>query len=235
MAWIIFNGVDSRDMGVLIEQLPDFHRPKRSVTYTPVSGRDGRLSIDEGTYDVYQATMRINCFGARLKDVYEWLSGTGWLITSLEPDRRVMVDLHMQISDKHYRLASAKCMDSLTVSVYCQPFRYFWPDAAADTITATPYTVNNTGTAPSRPRLTIYGNGDVSVMIGTEYFLQFEGLSGGVIVDCEMQECMSLDETQLLNSIATIDEFPTLKPGRNAVSWTGSVTRIIVEKRCRDL
>ena len=235
MAWIIFNGVDSRDLGVLIEQLPDFHRPKRSVTYTPVSGRDGRLGVDEGAYDVYQTTLRVNCFGVPVKTVYAWLSGRGWMTTSLEPDRKVMVDLYMQAGDTHYRRADGGVLDTISISAYCQPYRYFLPDAAADAITSTPYTINNPGTAPCRPRLTILGTGDVTVMIGTEYFMEFEGLSGGVIVDCEMMECMSLDETQLLNSIASIDEFPVLKPGRNAVSWTGSISKITVEKRCRDL
>lgn len=235
MGYIIFNGIDSRDMGVLIELLPDFHRPKRNVAYTPVSGRDGRLATDDDTYDAYQTSMRVNCFGKPLKDVYAWLSGRGWMISSLEPDRCVMVDLHMQLSDNHWRTADNECLDTVSVSVYCQPYRYFYPDEPADEITAMPYTINNPGTALSRPRITIEGTGDVTVIIGTQYAMDFTGLTGGVIVDCDMEECMSLDETQLLNNIATFEEFPQLVPGRNAISWAGNVTKITIEKRCRDL
>lgn len=240
MGWIIFNGIDSRDVGVLMELLPDFHRPKRNITYTPVTGRDGRLGIDDGSYDVYQTTMRVNCFGVPVRRVYEWLSGRGWLVSSLEPDRRVYVDLHAQISDSHYRRADGGNLDTLTVSVYCQPYRYFYPDAAADVITDTPYAISNPGTAPCRPRITIEGSGDVIVMLtdlqsGREWFLEFEGLTDGVIVDSDMQDCLSLDEAKLLNSIASFDEFPVLPPGSTAVSWTGSVTKVTVEKRCRDL
>ena len=235
MGYIIFNGIDSRDMGVLIELLPDFHRPKRNVTYTHVSGRDGRLGEDDGTYDIFQTTMRINCNGRTLREVYAWLSGRGWIISSLEPDRRVDVDLYMQLSADHWRMADGECLDSVSVSVYCQPYRYFYPDEPADEITAMPYTIENPGTAPSRPRITIEGTGDVTVIIGTQYAMDFTGLTGGVIVDCDMEECMSLDETQLLNNIATFEEFTQLVPGRNAISWSGNVTRITVEKRCRDL
>ena len=240
MSWIIFNGVDSRDMGVVIERLPDLHRPKRNITYTPVSGRDGRLGVEDGSYDIYQATMRVNCFGAQLRDVYAWLNGTGWLTTSLEPDRKVLCDVNAQISDSHWRRADGGNLDTLSVSLYCQPFRYFHPDAPADEITGTPYTIRNPGTAKCRPRITVEGSGDVMIMLtdlqsGEEWMLEFEGLEDGVAVDCDMEECMSIDGTKLLNSIATFDDFPELPSGNTAISWTGNVSKVTVEKRCRDL
>lgn len=233
MPWIQFNGIDSRDMGVIMERLPDFHRPKANGIYQQVSGRDGRMRMPDGSVDVYQTTIKVNCHGAALKDVYAWLSGSGWMISSNEPERKIDVDLYAMGSDSRMRLDSGACWDSVTFTVYCQPYRYFVEDAI-EQITATPHTLTNPGTAACRPRIRIEGTGDVVVMIGTNQ-MDFEGLTDGVIVDCDLMDCLSLDETQLLNGLASMDSFPTLAPGANIVSWTGDVSKMTVEMRCRDL
>lgn len=240
MSWIEFKGINGNDIGVLMPLLPDFHRPKRNVTYTPVSGRDGRLGVDDGTYDAYQTSMRVDCNGVPLSTVYDWLSGSGWLRASTEPNRRVKADLNMQISGSHFRMAKQACYDTLSVSAYCQPYRYFYPDEPADVITDTPYSIRNPGTAPCRPRITIEALGDVTLMLtdlqsGRTWLMEFEGLTDGVIVDCDMEECLSLDEKRLLNSIATFDDYPELPSGSTAISWSGAVMKVTVEKRCRDL
>ena len=50
MAYFIYNGKDSRDMGVILESLPPITRPKRRMETLTIPGRNGTLCIDEGTY-----------------------------------------------------------------------------------------------------------------------------------------------------------------------------------------
>ncbi len=232
--YIIFNGIDSRELGVVVEQLPDFHRALRNVELIPVSGRDGRLEQDDETHDVYTTPMKINCFGVPLSRVYAWLSGAGWLISSDEPDRAVWTSMHMPIKPTRFRVNDA-CYDSLLCTVYCQPYRYFYPEAEDVTVTASPAEIENPGTWRSQPVITIRGSGDFSVLLG-QYQMDFEDIEGGIVVDCELEECLSLDGAELLNSRANMDEYPRLMPGANYIQWsgTGTIESITVRRRCRD-
>ena len=68
-------------------------------------------------------------------------------------------------------------------------------------------------------------------MVGT-VIVELEGISGSITLDSELQEAYS--GTTSMNS-AMSGEFPILKPGVNAISWTGNVTRIEVKPNWRYL
>ena len=236
--YFIFRGIDSRDIGVVVEDMFDVHRPKRNVQTIQVPGRDGRLTQDDGTYDTYTISGKINCFGAPLSDVYAWLSGSGDLILGDEPTRSIRASATAQVKNTRFRCDG--CYDSLQVSFDCQPFRYHveQTEGANDIpLTSSPATVSNPGTHKSAPRLTIEGTGDAVLTIGTQ-ILEVTDLAGGVIVDAELCECFDLTETALRNERVTLmdDKFPVLHPGANIISWTGDgVTKITITPRWRDL
>lgn len=236
--YFIFRGIDSRDIGVVVEDMFDVHRPKRNVQTIQVPGRDGRLTQDDGTYDTYTISGKINCFGAPLSDVYAWLSGSGDLILGDEPTRSIRTSAIAQVKNTRFRCDG--CYDSLQVSFDCQPFRYHveQTEGANDILlTSSPATITNPGTYKSAPRIKITGTGDVVLTIGTQ-IVEADDLGGGIILDSELGECFDLTETQLKNSVVTLmdDDFPTLAPGANIISWTGTgVTKITVTPRWRDL
>lgn len=234
--YFIFRGLDSRNIGVVVEDMFDVHRPKRNVRTIQVPGRDGRLTQDDGTYDTYTISGKVNCFGAPLSDVYAWLSGSGDLILGDEPTRSIRASATAQVKNTRFRCDG--CYDSLQVSFECQPFRYHIEQTEGDDviITSSPDTVTNPGTHKSAPRFIIEGTGDVVLTIGTQ-IVEIEGLEGGIIIDSEMGDCLNLTETAYLNGHVTImdDDFPTLQPGANIISWTGTVTKITITPRWRDL
>ena len=235
--YFIFRGIDSRDIGVVVEDMFDVHRPKRNVQAIQVPGRDGRLTQDDGTYDTYTISGRVNCFGVPLSDVYAWLSGSGDLILGDEPTRSIRASAIAQIKNTRFRCDG--CYDSLQVSFDCQPFRYHVEQAEGANgiiLTSSPATITNPGTYKSAPRLAIEGTGTVTLAIGTQV-MQLTDLEDGVIIDTELCECFDLTGSMLLNSKVTLlgDTFPVLAPGANIVSWTGAVTKVTVEPRWRDL
>ena len=236
--YFIFRGIDSRDIGVVVEDMFDVHRPKRNVQAIQVPGRDGRLTQDDGTYDTYTISGRVNCFGVPLSDVYAWLSGSGDLILGDEPTRSIRASATAQIKNTRFRCDG--CYDSLQVSFDCQPFRYHVEQAegANDIIlTSSPATITNPGTYKSSPKIKIEGSGDVTLTIGTQIVL-VTGMEDGIIIDCELGDCFNLTESALLNDkVSLLDEdFPTLAPGDNIISWTGAgVTKVTITPRWRDL
>ena len=230
--YFVYAGQDSRDMGVVVEELPTIQRPRRKVTRCDVSGRDGPVELDDGGYDGYQTTMQVNVFGQTREKVFGWLIGEGWFVSSDEPDRAMWVSLDAQVKGK--RFFCGECFDTLTVTLYIYPYRYVWPTPAAQEFTAFPSTLTNNYGIASEPRIRIEATGDVLVNINAQQ-MSFVGLTDGIIVDSELMECLNLTETALLNSSASCTDFPLLKPGANMISVDGNVTRILITPRWRVL
>lgn len=55
--------------------------------------------------------------------------------------------------------------------------------------------------------------------------VELTNISGSIVIDSAMQE--TYQDTTLMNDHMN-REFPVLKSGANAVSWTGTVTKVVV-------
>ena len=62
--------------------------------------------------------------------------------------------------------------------------------------------------------------------------VELTDISGNIVIDSALQEAYK--GTTLMNDHMSGD-FPVLKPGQNAVSWSGNVTRVIVRPNWRYL
>lgn len=87
--WFIWNGKDSRDMGVIVETYPPIVYPEERVETVAVPGRAGFLTRTEGpaVYDGYLKTLGIaNRRSADPQAIAAWLRGSGELILGSEPE-----------------------------------------------------------------------------------------------------------------------------------------------------
>ena len=101
-----------------------------------------------------------------------------------------------------------------------------YPPAEDITLTASGMTVHNPGTVPARPKLTLYGSGTITLITYSNAVV-LSGIGNGIILDWEAQECMSLDGGTLLND--KVDGDPQhLPPGDSTITWTGTVSRLVV-------
>jgi phage-related protein len=62
--------------------------------------------------------------------------------------------------------------------------------------------------------------------------VELENISGSIVIDSVLQE--AYQGTMLMNDHMN-GEFPVLKPGANAISWTGAVTKIVIQPNWRML
>ncbi len=225
--YFIFKGKDSRDMDILISAMPDIVKPRRREEEVAIPGRNGVLTIDEGTYEGY--TISVEC-GARgtekLEEIAAWLDGSGDLFLSTEPDKiyKARISNAISIADVIYLYIS------FLVQFKVFPFKYS-VNAFGDNFTLTrPCSIYNKGTVCSQPTMTIYGNGNIILTVnGTNYGLN--GINGSVTIDSEMMEVYK-DATNANDKYSALD-FPRFEVGENSISWTGSVTKIEVEPKWR--
>ena len=112
----------------------------------------------------------------------------------------------------------------------CKPF---WYAAGVQdiTLTASGVVVTNPGSVFSEPVITVHGSGDITLMIGMG-IVELEGVDGHIMLDSALQEAYS---GAIIMNGKMSGEFPVLKPGANAISWTGNVTGIVIRPNWRYL
>lgn len=230
-AWFEFKGIRCESMGVRIMAMPKRPTAAEKGDRQTVPGRSGFLWMSEnGAREAIE--LNLDCTstdGYDADKVAEWLSGDGLLIFSDEPDRAY----HARVIDEYSRESLFLRFDAqkFTVRFACQPHRYLYP--AADIVRLTEQgNIKNPATAESLPRIVINGSGDMTVSIGG---YQIDVSGGSVIVDSDKMDCFDTDGITLANNRVAMDEFPVLRPGSNAISWSGAVKNVAIEGRWRYL
>lgn len=238
--WFTFKDVDSREMGVYLVEPLEIPAAERQMRFEEVPGRAGALVIDQGGYLDVDATLEAYMRdGAQMSAVRAWMQGAGELILSTDATRYYKARVVGEVETP--RSGRGLTSRGLTVPLRVSPFRYHVPASGESgndiPLDGNPDTVTNPGTYKSAPRIKIAGTGTAVLTIGTQ-IVEVDDLGGGIILDSELGECFNLDETQLKNSVVTLmdEDFPTLQPGANIISWTGTgVTGVTITPRWRDL
>ncbi len=217
-------------MGILISAMPDIVKPKPREEEITIPGRNGVLTIDEGTYEGYTLSVTCGTRGVKkLGEIAAWLNGHGNLILSTEPDKVywARVSNAISISDVIY------LYNSFLVQFKVFPFKYSVGavNSHADDVTlTTASTINNKGTVYSQPTITVYGTGDIALTINdTNYGLT--SVDEFITIDSEMMEVYK-GTTNANNKYSAMD-FPRFEVGENRISWTGNVTKIEIDPKWR--
>lgn len=229
--WFTWNGARCTEYGIHVSEQPPITIPAERATFTNVPGRSGSLTTLEGD-DVYDdLVLTATCFirdANRITEIAAWLKGSGKVTFANRQGGFYYARIVNQISFE--KILRGKPHRSFAVNFRCQPF--WCADAVPPiTLTASPSTITNPGNVPSEPVITVYGSGEITLMVGLN-IVELEGVSGSITLDSPLTEAYS--GTTSMNDKMNGD-FPTLVPGMNAVSWSGSVTKIEVHPNWRFL
>ena len=229
--YFIWNGVDCRQYGIHVSELPPITIPLERSTQTNVPGRPGSLTQLEGE-DVYDdMILTATCFisdPAQIPAIAAWLKGCGTVTFANRTGGYYKARIANQIPFEKVLRGNPHC--TFAVNFRCFPFWY--QDNVSDiTVTTSGTMVTNPGTVYSEPILTITGSGNITLMVGTT-IVELTDISGNIVLDCALKEAYK--ENILMNDHMS-GEFPVLKPGENAISWSGNVTRITVKPYWRYL
>lgn len=233
LPYFIFNGTDSRTKNIIVNEYPLRIVPQSRITEITVPGRSGSLTIDEGAYE--NVVLACECTAlpaADMESISAWLKGPGTLVFGDHPNRSLRARADAQITFE--KLMRGQAHRRFTLPFVCQPGRYVYP-APSNIILETPGAVVNPGTMASQPRVTVQASGTVTLTVGTSIMVINGGASSwALLIDSELMDCFNSTRTVLRNHWMDGD-FPTLAPGSNAVTWSGTVTRVTILPRWRYL
>ena len=229
--YFIWNGVDCRTKGIHVSELPPITIPLERSKQTNVPGRPGSLTQLEGD-DVYDdMILTATCFisdPAQIPAIAAWLKGKGAVTFANRTGGHYNARIANQIPFEKVLRGNPHC--SFAVNFRCYPF-WYQENVSDVTITTSGDTITNPGSVYSEPLITVYGSGNITLMVGTT-IVELTNVSSSIVLDCALKEAYK--GTTLMNDHMSGD-FPVLKPGLNAVSWSGNVTRIVISPRWRFL
>lgn len=241
--WFEYGGVKSLDMGVSLADAPAFFSPARRMQSYSVSARHGRLFVSDGSFELLEIRRACRVNASKLRALKAWLAenASAHLRFSSEPDALYEARLSEEISFRQIS-AGEDPMLSFSLTWLCQPMSLLYPPAD-DLIFTASGTIENPCTAESLPRIKIEGNGAFSLTIGSNSMF-FRNVEGGVIVDSELGDVLTLDGSLLANDLAE-GEFFRIPAGRSLLSLqtggedetgdplSGEITKITVTPRWR--
>lgn len=246
MSNIIFAGVGSNSVNVVIERFPPRPIPLRRYTLEPIPGRSGGLLFDEGGYDnvqqIYEIYVRegggLN-FQESCQKVAEWLLGPiGYQKLSDSYDnnqsyRYAYFAGPTDIANILNRFGRAEIVFD------CKPFRYLASGDVSEMIYSPGDTITNPTGFDSEPLLELKGldhGAPVTIGIGS-YTISISELIDGMVIDCELMDCYK--GTTNLNNLITLSpthKFPKLAPGVNNITVDGiDLSHLEITPRWRTL
>jgi len=234
-SFFVWNGIDCRSMGVIMRGPAPIVRPEERVRHVEIPGVAGDLTETEGdnVYNSYIQTVSISVkSGFRVREIYKWLRGAGYVTFSGEPDRKQAARIIGAVTLNRH----SHNLDwwEGEVQFYCQPLKQLLNEAKV-TITASGSTVKNSGDVESRPMWKVTPSGTSAVLASGGKSITVTGLTSGtaVWIDSDTMEIWNADKTALLTKDSA-GEFPTLAPGANTVTGSGW-SSVEIEKRERYL
>ena len=166
--WFEWNGVRCTQYGIHVSELPPPTIPSERVTYTNVPGRPGSLTTLEGE-DVYEdVVLTAQCFLAdpmKIPAIAAWLKGSGKVAFANRQGGFYHARVANQISFE--KILRGNPHRSFAVNFRCKPF-WYQSNVESVTLTASTSTITNPGSVYSEPVITVYGSGDITLMVGTE-------------------------------------------------------------------
>ena len=229
--WFQWNGKRCTEYGIHVSDQPPLTVPAERVTFTDVPGRSGSLTTTEGEYVYEDMVLTAQCFilsGTRVPEIAAWLRGSGTVTFANRPEGYYEARIINQIPFE--KILRGNPHLAFAANFRCKPF-WYQKNISPITLTQSGSFVENPSSVFAEPIITVYGTGAITLMVGMS-ITELEGISGNITLNTPLMEAYS--EATSMNS-AMSGEFPVLKPGQNAISWTGDVTKVEISPNWRYL
>lgn len=208
------------DFDAVLLSIGERQKPtKEFIEYGKVPGSSLALYQDTDTYMPYERQIQILSKDlGQLTEIYSWLNGAG----------------ELEIDEGGHYNARVLTIESVTESLMLgwtrliitfevQPFLFL----ESQTLTLTSgQTIYNPG-IESDPYIKITGSGIVTLTVN--------GVAYTITVDQYIEIEFPFAWKLVMNKGRDISGFPKLQPGNNVITWTGTVTEVLLNGRWRTL
>lgn len=222
--YFLWQGVDSRAMGVIVQSYPPIIRPAERAVQQTIPGRPGTLIQTEGkdVYDAYTRTFVIGVRpGADSQRISNWLRGSGTAVFGNEPRYRYFGRI---LAAVQFDKVGSWALKSAGVQMLTQPYKGQSPQEPDISITTASASLYNPGDVASRPKIAVSGGGDIGITIG-EASLELTDAPDFLLIDCDAQVITQSDGTLWTGSWT--GEFPTIGTGTQNVTIIGGAALTI--------
>ena len=230
MNYLIINGQKSLSIqGLMIQSLPPITKPMMRAQIDEIDGRDGDMITPLG-FQAYDRAVKIGL--TRFFDIDEvirYFNSYGEVIFSNEPYKIYKFDILSQINfERLLRFRTA------TVTFHVQPFKHSSIELPLEFNNhLQEIALLNNGNIYSKPKIEIFGEGDIDVSINGQMALAIElGNQGNIIIDAEQME--AYNGTGLKNRLVSGNyDNIIFEKGRNTLGFDGNVSRVVISNYSR--
>lgn len=221
--FFIFNKINSKEKGILVNNLPPISKPERKYEEIEIPGRNGKLYIDNNCYNTFLYTITCTLMpGSNIREISRWLNGNGKLIISTELDKEYDAIIKDQIDyEQVYRVCN-----SFEVNFEIQPIAISTFEKIINIIKNNTKLTIKESTYLIKPYFKITGSGDITLTINNRN-INLKNIEGFIELDCELEEAFK--ENENCNNQIECEDFPFLIPGENNISWIGNVSNIQIK------
>lgn len=237
-SYFVWKGIDCRSMGIKLAAPVPIVRPEERVEHVEIPGRSGDLTLIEGDaiYNSYIRTASLLVKGGmRIREIYDWLRGSGYVTFSGEPDRKQAARIIGAVTlEKQSRNLDWYAGD---VQFYCQPLKQLLTEETV-TITSSGATVYNRGDVDAKPKImasTVGSGGAPQITINGQTIAPSSVYVSGAVFTFDCETCtLSYEYNGQTYYPESAGTFPVLKPGANTVTGS-SWSSLTFERRERFL
>ncbi len=223
---LYFNGNRSLNLNLFLENYPSIPIANEEYEEVLVEGRNGKLIINKGTYPDKKISFTFTILSPRIEidfeRVYEWL-------TEIEDNRLIFGR-----RDRCYKVKKVifgdiqkefRSIGEFDVTFLCEPFLQDL-DKTTHEITTSGFKINYDGNAPGDTLIKVYGSGNIQLTINGET-MQINNVTDYVEIDSDLLQVRNQDGTSKDDD--TLGDFILFTKGENVISYTGTVTKVVVE------
>ncbi len=219
MPFFIFNNINSQDIGIIVNKLPPISKPERSYEEINVPGRNGTLYIDNKCYKSFPYEITCTLMqDSNIRNISQWLNGSGKLIISTETDKSYNVIIKNQIDfEQTYRVCN-----EFVVIFDVEPIAHSIKEKELIFTKETQFIIKES-TYMIKPYIKVNGSGIITLTLNNKSIV-LKDIQEYIELDCELEEAYKNNLN--CNSKVECEDFPVLIPGINNISWTGNVSNI---------
>ena len=231
--YFIFDGINSKDMGIRIERHNNFNSPQRRVESVSIPGRTGNILIDDGSYEnqIFEYELILECdskngidISKKVNEINSWLHGdyTYKTLTFSNSDKTYNAVVINKIDIKQMFKNFAKALVTFEAYEVTNSLR----KRNISIIENEDVFINDTS-REIKPVLKLTGNGDCSIKINDNE-VKIKDLECHIIIDCYNMDCYKELDNNIVNcNNKMYGSFPAFRIGENNIRVYGCTMEVL--------